>query len=44
MKRQTTTENFLPFLALFEEVLLASKVNEGETLATAVAQETTDDN
>ena len=43
MKQQTTTENFVPFLALFEETILSSIVNEGKTLYTAVAQETTDD-
>ena len=43
MKQQTTTEKFVPFLALFEETLLASIVNEGVTLKTLVAQETTDD-
>ena len=43
MKQQTTTENFVPFLALFEETILASTVNEGVTLYSRVPQETTDD-
>jgi len=37
------TDNFVPFLALFEEMILASKINAGETFITKVAQETTDD-
>lgn len=43
MKQQTTTENFVPFLSVFEETIPASIVNEGWTLMTRVVQETTDD-
>ena len=43
MKQQTTIEKIVPFLALFEDTIVSSKVNEGETFVTLVAQETTDD-
>lgn len=43
MKQQTMTDNFAPFLALFEEIILASKIDAGETFITKVDLETTDD-